>query len=305
MRGAIYFQTLDSGLTGVGAIAKSWFPTMVQEVEDFYGVYLLLCLNPKFKGRTYIGYTVNPNRRIKQHNTGAHAGGAYRTSGRGPWEMVLIIHGFPNDVCGLRFEWAWQHPDKSRRLRAVTGKSKKETAFQYRWRVVCNMLRTAPWCGLGLNIRWLKQEYQLDFPDDLEPPLHMPVVYGPVVSKKVTKSQKGTSRVTPSQDPLDEGVSLTKLNSSFCAVCRLIIKAEDTALSCLRPSCLMKAHIICLAKHFLGEESKLLLPVEGKCPYCGVTLLWGELVRQRKGCHKNLSESALQIDKDRGDQVSN
>lgn len=276
-------------------VLKAVLLKMVQEVEDFYGVYLLLCLNPKFKGRTYIGYTVDPNRRIKQHNTGTHAGGAYRTSGRGPWEMVLIIHGFPNDVCGLRFEWAWQNPHKSRRLKGVQGKSKKETAFQFRWRIVCNMLRTAPWCGLGLTVRWLKQEYQLDFVDGFEPPLHMPVVYGPVTSKKVTKSQKGTSRLTSSQLPVDGEVS-TKLNCSFCAVCRLQIKAEETALQCLRPSCHMKAHIICLAKNFLEDQGQL-LPIEGKCLYCDVTLLWGELVRQRKGCYRNLSESVLQEDR--------
>lgn len=58
---------------------------MADIVEDFYGVYLLYNLNEQYKGHVYIGFTVDPNRRITQHNKGVKSGGARKTNNKGPW----------------------------------------------------------------------------------------------------------------------------------------------------------------------------------------------------------------------------
>jgi len=54
--------------------------------RDFYGVYLLasqaLTAKGRPNGRTYVGFTVNPRRRIRQHN-GEITSGAWRTKACG------------------------------------------------------------------------------------------------------------------------------------------------------------------------------------------------------------------------------
>jgi structure-specific endonuclease subunit SLX1 len=67
----------------------------------FFCCYLLRSLCPRLKGRTYIGFTVNPRRRLRQHN-GEISSGAWRTRRGRPWEMVLCIHGFPTNIAALQ-----------------------------------------------------------------------------------------------------------------------------------------------------------------------------------------------------------
>ncbi|XP_053669663.1 structure-specific endonuclease subunit SLX1 homolog [Anopheles nili] len=181
----------------------------IEEIEDFYGVYLLVSKSaiPSFAGRTYVGYTVDPNRRIKQHNRGQDAGGARKTSNRGPWIMVMIIHGFPNNISALRFEWAWQQPRVSRRLKQIPEIQKKlrtESYFEYNFRILSEMLRIGPWNRLPLTIRWLVDEYHREFEVGKIPPLHMPICFGRI--KKVNRKKKTeSSGVKKARPPKTKG----------------------------------------------------------------------------------------------------
>lgn len=67
-------------------------------------VYILREINGK---RTYVGYTVNLERRLRQHN-GELSGGAKYTRGR-KWEFAAYLSGFPNKIIALQCEWKIKH----------------------------------------------------------------------------------------------------------------------------------------------------------------------------------------------------
>ena len=70
-------------------------------------VYLLVSSD----NSTYVGATVDLNRRLRQHNKeikgGAHATGIKVSKGES-WTRACHVAGFPNWQTALQFEWRWK-----------------------------------------------------------------------------------------------------------------------------------------------------------------------------------------------------
>ena len=70
-------------------------------------VYLLVSSD----NSTYVGATVDLNRRLRQHNKeikgGAHATGIKVSKGES-WTRACHVAGFPNWQAALQFEWRWK-----------------------------------------------------------------------------------------------------------------------------------------------------------------------------------------------------
>lgn len=86
-------------------------------------VYLLEAMDGS--NRTYVGATVDVDRRLKQHN-GVLSGGAKATSGH-QWRRVCHITGFPHERAALQFEWKWKN----------VSKQQKGSALQRRIKALC------------------------------------------------------------------------------------------------------------------------------------------------------------------------
>ena len=67
-----------------------------------YFCYLLTSLDPRCQNHTYVGFTVNPQRRLKQHN-GELPRGAKRTTKKRPWYVLMRESGCQGAVVLLLY----------------------------------------------------------------------------------------------------------------------------------------------------------------------------------------------------------
>lgn len=73
------------------------------DVKPWY-CYMLASVDGK---KTYVGATIDPDRRLRQHN-GELVGGAQATKGRA-WKRRFLVGGFIGEKAALRFEWRWKY----------------------------------------------------------------------------------------------------------------------------------------------------------------------------------------------------
>lgn len=72
-----------------------------------YFVYLLECSN----GNTYVGATVDVDKRLRKHNNEISGGAVATTSKvkRGEiWKRICYVKNFPDWSSALQFEWRWK-----------------------------------------------------------------------------------------------------------------------------------------------------------------------------------------------------
>ena len=87
----------------------------MHDIHMAYNVYLL---HTNGGGKTYIGMTNEPERRLDQHNR-VKSGGARSTAGH-IWKHACVINGFPDKTSALQFEWMWKHISK--KMHRIPGK---------------------------------------------------------------------------------------------------------------------------------------------------------------------------------------
>eukprot|EP00970_Alexandrium_tamarense_P016193 scaffold6260_cov209-Alexandrium_tamarense.AAC.2 len=147
---------------------------IAQNNTKHFHCYLLRSLDPNHPLKTYIGYTTNPSRRIRQHNGILKNNGARRTKSARPWEYVAIIDGFSDKVQAMQFEWAWQHTGKSKVFRASVGcdvlarKMKRNRGVRARLEELSVLLsKCEPFASSSLRLHLFDEEYHNMFQHDV------------------------------------------------------------------------------------------------------------------------------------------
>jgi structure-specific endonuclease subunit SLX1 len=257
------------------------------ERARFNGCYLLASLARP--ARSYVGYTVNPARRLRQHNGDTARGGAYRTKRNRPWVMVALVHGFVSAHQALQFEWAWQNPQKSKTLKvhaayavthglpALKGKPGATTPAG-KLAVLASLLSVPPWSHSPLTVSVPHTDRE---------------VWNRLLGKTVLPPWvrvdfRTVDALGGDLEDYDYGSAeplVGRALTGACGVCTIDTALPGGRRATVCVSCGQPSHVHCLAGSMRevddgshGGEDRL-LPDFVQCPRCRRTMRWGEVVR--------------------------
>jgi predicted GIY-YIG superfamily endonuclease len=196
-------------------------------------VYLLTSQDPALDGHyCYIGYTVNPLRRLRQHN-GELVAGAKRTARKGrPWGIVCFVSGFSEDRSGLKFEWCWQHPTDSTLLktRAEALRGLSVPRLSYYLGILMLLLTSDLFKSMPLKLHILDSERYdrayaaLSARMTLKPSFTTAPLANPYIGALMDESSRGHSNSTRGQPRLLEVPSFNSLSVGPLQMVRMSVE---------------------------------------------------------------------------------
>lgn len=256
-----------------------------------FACYLLASQStkPRSKNRTYIGFTVNPSRRLRQHNGDLRYGGACRTKAHRPWATVAVIHGFISKTQALQFEWAWQHPARSLTLRTHANRPGALPTPKSRYTVrgalstLAALVSVPPWarCPLSLTICAERDNWESLGIESLTFPPHFPTSFAPLGTFDASIGSYSF------RQPAD--VTVPYRPPSGCPACNTALTIPRRRLSYCT-SCGAVAHLACFAARSVPHEGDSetpaenppvdpLIPDAASCAACGYVMHWSLVVR--------------------------
>ncbi|KAF9047348.1 hypothetical protein BJ165DRAFT_1344447, partial [Panaeolus papilionaceus] len=270
----------------------------------FYACYLLKSIQTPDSTSIYIGSTPSPPRRIRQHN-GEISAGARKTIAKRPWVMQMIVHGFPSRLAALQFEWAWQHPHRSRHLRAgdtnIFG-NRAVRILSKNISIVRTMIALHPFNTWPLHVKLFTEEAVKHWNESSSANKTYPLPPGFTCTVELEgvdgkSGNPGSGRQGPiditddafTSEHLSKNTALISCGQSLaCSICHDSIQnyISDPLSSALCPAsnCTAVSHLRCLSNAFHeqathGSAPKTMIPRGGNCASCGQYTLWGDVIR--------------------------
>jgi len=114
-------------------------------------------------GFTYAGVSPDPVKRLRKHN-GEISGGAKYTASKGPgWKHLCLVHGFPDKITSMQFEWAVKHCPP-RNLGGIVSRINKliTTLNKKNW-----TSKSPPAQNIPLTLQWIDSSHR---PNDISLP---------------------------------------------------------------------------------------------------------------------------------------